>query len=75
MTNKRKVISRDDQFRSKKAGRAFAASSTFEEKVEKLIELQRLGYAIASQDGRKSTKPWQISISQTSDDQKHSDLI
>lgn len=60
MSSQRRLVSREDQFRSKKAGRAAAASASFEEKIEKLVQLQKISSEIARQTGRKGKEPWPI---------------
>jgi hypothetical protein len=63
MRSKNHLVSRDKQFGSKKASRSAAANSTFEEKVEKLLQLQQMSFEIANQTGRVGKKPWQIQVS------------
>jgi hypothetical protein len=54
------LVSRQDQFRIKEAGRRAAAQAPFEEKFAKLIELQKINYELARQTGRPAKPPWNI---------------
>jgi len=57
-----RLVSRQDLFRAKEAGRRAAAAAPFEEKVAKLVQLQRMNSELAQQDGRPAKKPWNIQI-------------
>ncbi len=63
MESQRHLVSREDQFRSKEAGRRLAAAASFEEKVAKLIELQKISSELARQAGRPAREPWHIQLS------------
>jgi len=66
MDNQRHLVSREDQFRSKEAGRRNAAAASIEEKVAKLLQLQKISSELARQMGRPAKEPWQIQISSES---------
>lgn len=63
MSSDHHFISQEDQFRFKKAARIAAAKAPFEEKVEKLIQLQKISSELARQAGRLPKEPWRIQIS------------
>jgi hypothetical protein len=61
--NTRRLVSPEDQFRSKEAGRRAAAAAPFEEKIAKLIQLQKINSELARQAGRPAKQPWNVQIS------------
>jgi hypothetical protein len=63
MNSQRHLISREDQFRSKELGRRIAAEAPIEEKIAKLVQLQKISSELARQAGRPVKEPWQIQIS------------
>ncbi len=60
MSNDR-LVSREDQFRAKMAGRRAAAAAPIEEKIARLIELQKINSELARKSGRPAKQPWIIS--------------
>lgn len=47
-----------DQFRKKAERRRALAKLSIEEKLKRLVQLQRVAYTIGLQSGRKPRKPW-----------------
>jgi hypothetical protein len=63
MSNEDHLISHEGQFRFKEEGRRMAATATFEEKVVKLIQLQKISSELARQAGLPVRQPWNIQLS------------
>jgi hypothetical protein len=56
----RRLVSSQDQFRSKEAARRAAAEAPIEEKIAKLLQLQKINSELARQNGRPFKQPWDI---------------
>jgi hypothetical protein len=63
MNSHRHLVSHEDQFRSKELGRRMAAAAPIEEKIAKLVQLQKISSELARQTGRPAKEPWQIQVS------------
>lgn len=63
MNTPKHLVSREDLFRSKEVSRRIAAAAPFEEKVAKLIQLQKISSQLARENGRPAKEPWNIQIS------------
>lgn len=54
------LTNRDDQFRSKRAARQAAANAPYEEKFDKLLQLQKINSELARNAGRPVQEPWNV---------------
>jgi hypothetical protein len=64
MNSQRFIVTRENQFSSKKANRTASAMAPIEQKLEKLVQLQRLSCELAQQTGRQGKKPWPVRSSE-----------
>lgn len=60
MKSKSYIVTRENQFSSKKAIRTAAAMAPIEQKLEKLVQLQKLSSDLARQTGREGKAPWPV---------------
>lgn len=60
MKSKSYIVTRENQFGSKKVIRTAAAMAPIEQKLEKLVQLQKLSSELAQQTGRKGKTPWPV---------------
>lgn len=63
MNNRKKPATRQELFDRKLSNRREVASMSVEEKIKRLVKLQRLNAEIAKAAGREFQKPWEIEIS------------
>jgi hypothetical protein len=62
MSTSKKQVSLQGQFQAKQVSRRAAAAAPFEEKVARLIELQKINYELARNSGRMAKRPCPINV-------------
>lgn len=53
-----KILFTGEQLRKKAERRKELAKLPFEEKLKRLVKLQKVAYSVSSQVGRKKRRPW-----------------
>jgi len=62
MSTEPQFNSADDLFRAKERNRSTLASCPIEQKIAKLLQLQKIACEIARSTGRSSQQPWNIKV-------------